>query len=238
MKGSSATRVSICRAWGVGLLLSALVLMAGCAQVPQESVELSNTVGRDLEELHRAHRAMVNLHFDEQVQRVNEFIDQTYRPAFIEQFAKEFGLADNVEVIVASDPDKLLPVMTRFVQVATQRIEKKRRELLEPIQAQRQEVLTALEDSYRKVQSAQAVVTGHLASVRKVREMQTEALAEAGLEDLPQRVSSATARVSGGVDDLVERGRDIEGKTEDIVARIQELDSAMDSAKKKITGTD
>lgn len=213
----------------------ALVLLAACAAVPRESVELANTVGRDLEAVHDAHLALVELHFDEAEAEVDRFIDETYRPAFIAEFARELRLPERVAAITAADPDKLQPMLARFVTIATERVEAKRAELVEPIRAQRRQVLAEVEQAYRRIVSAHAIVTGHLASVRDVQELQGEALARAGLEGLPQRIADTTARVSRGVDEVVRRGREVDARIADVGERVRELDAAIDAARASIS---
>lgn len=219
------------------LLLGAVVL-AGCPSVPKESVELSNTVGRDLEEIHRSHLALAKLQFDEQIERANKFIDDTYRPAFIGEFAREFRLADRVQLIVENDPEKLLPILTRFVSVANERIEDKRTRLVEPIRAQRDRVIESIDTAYRQIQSAQAVVTGHLASIRDVREMQNEMLAETGLDGLPDRISKATARVSNGVSRVVAEGERLDRDAENAGEKIRELEKSIEAFRKSLAATE
>lgn len=210
------------------LLAILLAGVAACATVPDESVELSNTVGRDLEEVHRAHRALADLHFSRIEQDINRFIDETYRPAFIRNFAEEFKLDVKVTQVVDRDPDKLLPLLTRFVEVANSRIEAKRAELLDPIQTQKKLVISEIDAAHRQIQAAQAVVTGHLASVRKVREVQNEALAKSGLDDLTTKIATATADVSDRVAGFVEKGHQIETQADSAAVRIQELDAKID----------
>lgn len=210
----------------VAMLLGTVVL-SGCSSVPGESVELANTVGRDLEEIHRSHLALAELHFNEQIDRADRFIDESYRPAYIAEFAREFRLDERVELIVEQDPEKLLPVLTRFVQVANERIEAKRAELVGPIRAQRDNVLAEINSAYRQVQSAQAVVTGHLASIRDVREVQNDMLAEVGLEGLPDRIARNTARVSRGVSTVVAAGERLDRQAGDAAGKIRELDQSI-----------
>jgi hypothetical protein len=61
-----------------------------------------------------------------------------------------------------------LDVMGVFVEEVVADIEDFRSSLLKPVRAQRVEVQTAIETAYRRIQDAQAIVTGHLASVRRV----------------------------------------------------------------------
>jgi len=222
----------------VVLLLAGLVGVTGCVSVPDESVALSNTVGRDIEEMHRAHRALAELHFGRIEQDINHFVDETYRPAFIRKFAEEFDLNGKVAQVLERDTDKLLPVLARFVEVATSRVEDKRASLLGPVQAQRRAVIADIDEAYRQIQSAQAVVTGHLASVRKVREVQNEALAKAGLGDLRQRIATTTAGISEDIAGLVEKGRQVEDRIDSAADRIAELDERIEAFRTSVSKSD
>jgi len=189
------------------LLSSALALAAGCASIPKESVELSVTVGRDLAALHVAHVALVKQYFDRMEGDVNAFVDTQYRPYSIEKNMKDFDLVGRITATRTKGAPDALEVMQVFVEELTADIEDQRRTLLAPIRAQRQEVLTSLEEAYRRLQDAQAVLTAHLASVRKVREAQDEALAAAGLKDLQERVIDATAALSDRIAGALSRAR-------------------------------
>lgn len=207
-----------------------LFFTAACDLVPKEAVELSNTVGRDLEEVHRAHIALAELHFGQIKERANTFIDEVYRPAFIAKFAEEAKLADAVRDTVANNPEELLAGLTQFVQVGTERVEKKRRELLGPIEQQEAAVIRKINEAHRQIQAAQAIVTGHLASVRKVREVQNEILAGVGLKGLREEIATTTARVSGTVDGLVVKGKAISGKVDNAENVIREFDAKISEA--------
>ncbi len=219
---------------GIIAILLGFLALTGCQSVPGESVELANTVGRDLEEIHRSHLALAELHFNQQIHRANRFIDETYRPAYIEEFARQFRLAERVELIVDQDPEKLLPVLTRFVKVANERIEEKRARLIDPIRGQRDAVIGELNTAYRQVQSAQAVVTGHLASIRDVREVQNEMLAGIGLEGLPDHIAAKTARVSEGVSAMIAEGEKLDQKAGDAVGKIRKLEQSIDAFRESI----
>lgn len=219
---------------GVIVFLLCTLALAGCQSVPNESVELANTVGRDLEEIHRTHLALAELHFNQQIDRANEFIDETYRPAYIEEFAREFRLGKKVETIVDRDPEKLLPVLTRFVKVANERIEAKRATLVDPIRAQRNAVIAEINTAYRQVHAAQAVVTGHLASIRDVREVQNEMLAGIGLDGLPDRIATTTARVSEGVSTMIAEGERLDQEAVNAVEKIQKLEQTIEAFRESL----
>lgn len=74
---------------------------------------------------------------------VNKFIDRVYRPAFIEDFATEVQLDETIRRVVESTPGELLPGVTAFVRIALERIEEKRRELMQPILTLKSQLDTA-----------------------------------------------------------------------------------------------
>ena len=211
-----------------------LFLVSACDLVPKEAVELSNTVGKDLVEMHRAHRALAELHFGKSKMEVNRFIDEQYRPAFIAKFASEFQLDKKVKLAMNTAPDELLGGLTVFVRIAHERIEKKRQELLGPIAMQENEVLRVIDVSHRQIQSAHAIVTGHLASVRKVREVQNELLANVGLEGARKKIASVSANVSNKVNELTILGQEIDRKIDDINAQRMKAKQAILTAKETL----
>lgn len=215
----------------IGKLLVVLVAfsLASCDVVPKETIELSNTVGRDLEEVHRAHRSLAELHFSDIERNINRFIDETYRPAFIKVFASEYDLNKRIEDL-KDEPNKLLSVLTGFVQVATQRVEKKRSELINPIQEQKKLVISEIDAAHRQIQAAQAVVTRHLASVRKVRNVQNELLARVGLKSVGEKV----AEVSQKVGEFVTKGKEIDGKFGNAAEQIAGFDTEIKKLKAAI----
>jgi prefoldin subunit 5 len=217
------------------LSVAFLVVLTGCTTVPKEAVELSNTVGRDLDEMHRSHRALAELHFNQLINEVNVFVDGTYRPAFIAEFAAEFELDDKVAMILRQDPEKLLPVMTRFMTIATERIEKKRSQLLEPIETQRREVLSSIDMAYGQIQSAQSMLTAHLASISKAHEAQDEMLAEVGLGDVRERIAAKTSEVSDAVKIIVSKGKEIDSGIDTAKDKIEKLDAAIAEAREKLS---
>ncbi len=210
------------------------VAFTACDTSTREMLELSNTVGRDLEEVHRAHRELAQLHFAKIETDINHFIDETYRREFIKAFAKEFKLASKIRKIIKSDPDSLLPVMTQFVQVATERIEKKRKEILTPVAEQQRRVIAEIDAAHHQIQAAHAVVVGHLASVRNVRDTQNEILAQVGLENVREKIIVTTANISNRIAEFVAKGREINTTLQDAAEKVKEIDEKIEALKAEL----
>lgn len=211
----------------LALLLLLPVGLAACASVPPQTVELSNTMGRDLSELERSHRDLARLYFRTIKDDVNRFIDEVYAPAFIEKFAVEAKLETKVAQTLRDKPEELLPGLTQFVNKAYERIEKKRRELLDPIEAQEAQVMAAIVESHRRVQAGNSTVAAYLASLVKVRETQNRLLAEVGLEGLPEKVGQMTAAVSDKIAELTALGQDTSAGIDAFDAKIKDIKDAL-----------
>lgn len=207
--------------------------MSACATIPKETIELSNTVGRDLEEVHRSHRALASLLFDIMEKDVNKFINEIYAPAYIKKFATEYKLDDKVKGIVATAPNNLLPVLVRFVEKSNETIENKRAELLNQIKAQSNQVINDIDTSYRQLQAAQALIAGHLASVMKVHDAQNEMLKNVGLEGMREKLAENTEKVSNRISSLINEAEKAEGKMDKVEEVLLKIKESINSIKPK-----
>jgi hypothetical protein len=219
-------------------LFSFVLTIGACATIPEETVELSNTVGRDLEEVHRSHRALAALLFDSMERDVNRFIREIYAPAYIKAFAMDYRLDDKVKGIVANAPNNLLPVLVRFVEKCNEIIENKRGELLSQIKAQRDQVIDDIDASYRQLQAAQALIAGHLASVRKVHDAQNEGLRNAGLEGMRERLAENTGEVSNRIGDLIDEAEKADGELDKVEGILLKIKETINSIKPKEESND
>lgn len=130
-----------------------MFFLSACAQVPKESVELSVTVGRDLAEVHRAHRELAIEYFDCVKKDINEFIDEVYRPYMIQKTMADFRLLQRIQrAVERGDETRAFNIMKLFVSLLSEQIENYRKELLQNISKQESEVLLAIDDSYQKIQ--------------------------------------------------------------------------------------
>jgi hypothetical protein len=212
------------------VVASLMTLVQGCATVPKEAVDLSATVGRDLEAVHRAHVALLNGYFDRMEGDINAFVDSQYRPYCIERNMEDFGLIQKLKAQVPGvDP---LDVMEVFVEEVVADIEDFRTTLLDPVRAQRSDVHGAIEEAYRRMQDAQAVVTGHLASVRRVHDLHDEMLAKADMEGLRDTFVNTTVKASESIAKLTERTRFTSGKLDDFRKKLDELKKTTGSIRK------
>ncbi len=198
----------------------------GCARVPSEAVELSVTVGRDLAELHRANRELAVRYFARMHQDVDEFVDDIYRPFVIRFTMEQLDLVAEIQRAARGEGElDPLDVMEIYAEEVLDRIAGFRDSMLAPIVSQERAVLDAIDVAYQRVQNASAVVTGHLASVRKVHDAQAEFLASFGLTDLRQQVSTAVAGLSDDLLEVLARGRGLQQRLDESPQRAGEIEA-------------
>ena len=226
--------------------LALAVGLAGCADIPEEAVTLSVTVGRDLGEVHRSHKALAERYFGRIRKDVNAFIDETYAPFIVERVLtveKTVTKPDGTKLtipavwkVLSAEVEKpgggaIVQRMTDTVKKLTDQIEKKRAEYLSPIEEQEIEVMRSIDDAYAKIQNAHAVVTGHLASIRKVQQAQEELLGAVGLKDVRRKVIDTAANLSDKIADITEKARRGEQAIDNAVADVKD---AITTAKQTI----
>ena len=191
--------------------------VTGCAQVPPQSVELSSTLGRDLQDVQRSHRKAIDLLFDRDVERVNRYIDQEVIPTYVNIVIGKMGptLAADLSKALAptateADKIKSYEEMRKVVQGISARVERERRALLEPIEEARKARLQELDMAYAQMQQANSVLTAHLASVTKVNNVQDELLAKAGLKDFREKAGETALATDKQVANALATAKDVD----------------------------
>lgn len=207
------------------IMLPTMLFLAalGCAQVPREAVELSTTVGRDLSQAHDAHRELAILLFDRMEGDINQFVDDVYAPYQIRKLLEEefndvqkgssntlFSALD----LALKSPDSaaqtsVVDAMEVFVKIVKEEIEAYRKELLEPVWQQKQNVLSKIENNYLQIHYANSIVTGHLASVVKVHDAQERILGQFGVENFRETVGKDLVNASKKISKLTAKGPEL-----------------------------
>lgn len=194
--------------------------LIGCAQVPRESVELSTTVGRDIEKVHKAHVQTIKILYSRMKDDVNRFIDEVYTPYAIKTSVQKDrarmknGQLSYIEIIssglvesAAEEQQKeALGAMELLVKQVNTSVVRERKKLLFPLNEQETLLLNAVNRSYLSIHQANSIVTGHLASVVKVHDAQNEVLNEIGIEaDINSFVAENLANTSKEISDLLSK---------------------------------
>ena len=204
---------------------AALVVAVGCASTPQESVELSMTMGEDLGALERAHLALVDRHFDTLEAEVDRLIDETYAPFIIEYSVDGFDLAGRLE---ETEPEMQAQLLALFVEGVQGEIESYRAELVQPIRRQRAELTANIRASYALLHYSNAALTGYLRSVYEVEQERMALMRAAGLERIEEASDATLAALGAAVREGTRRAQEVERSAGAIGQEIERLRDALE----------
>jgi hypothetical protein len=209
----------------------------GCASVPKEVVELSYTVGDDLNAVHVSYRQLVKDYFGNLRKQVEDFMDNRWTPGYLKRFIDKTGLSQKVQDFT---PEQVLVYLQKWVQVAMNQIQKKKNELLAPINNDEKELLADVDESFARLTYANAVITGNLNSIRKIKEVEDQVLSALHLKGLRDKITDGMAKASKKTKtaiELLEKGEEmvdsIDEQKKEIVKKAEELVTDKKEGEKK-----
>jgi len=125
------------------LPLILIFFLAACAKIPVQSIVLADAIKEEGLRMHKINLAMINNIFDSKKKDVNEFIENTYTPAYLENFKK------------------ILPVTTDYkkefndiFQAALPEINLAKDSLLNALEDQRKKIINKLNEDYKVFENA------------------------------------------------------------------------------------
>ena len=117
-----------------------------------------------------------------------------------------------------ADKNHVYNEMRKVVLSITSRVEKRKVELLNPIESSRKLSLQELDMTYAQMQRANSVLTAHLSSVAKVHTVQDELISKAGLKDFRLKVGTAALSIDKDVESALKNAKSVEEAIEKIKA--------------------
>jgi len=227
-------------------LLLITFLISSCISIPKETIELSKAVGSDLKVLHTSHRNVVTIYYQKIKDNINTFIKGVYAPYVINfVLKKELSsfksgqesifktLNDAAQNNTVSATEKATTDMQDFLSAANRQIKKKTDELLNPITTQETELLLKIDQAYQNTMYANSTITAYLSSIRKVKATQQEALSMIGLQGIDSLVTSKLLQLSVGVEQAIQKGKEIDTKSENALLQIKEITDKIKKLTKK-----
>jgi len=199
--------------------------VAGCAHVPPEAVKLSYQIGQDLPRLHESYDSLVHQRFEDFRARRKAYLDEVWTPDFLPRWIEKGRLVDvaNGTVVWSFDTasfvrptpgqerSQLLSTISEWSAQAVGKVEKKRKELLDPLDQDEKELRRQVQEAFTRVVQANAYITAHLQSLRDVEEAQDEALKALGIKDLRDSINGALAKASDEAADGLDKVRKADG---------------------------
>ncbi|MCP4582661.1 MAG: hypothetical protein GY839_13710 [candidate division Zixibacteria bacterium] len=193
------------------LLKSIIVIITisliGCASIPKEVVELSYTMGQDLNAVHLSYKGLIKTHFDGLRKQAEDFVENEWTPLYLKKFIEKGKLVDK-----AKDPDPTIVLIgvKLWAEEAISKIEQQRKKLIEPINDDESELNKSVDEVFAQLITANATITAHLNSIRKVKEVQDEALAALKLKDLRDKINNGLITASDKADEAIEKSKTID----------------------------
>jgi hypothetical protein len=197
------------------------IVLIGCSTVPPEAVELSYLMGSDIEALQTSYRQLIQNHFKAIRDRWNTYVDSVWKPRFLKIYIREGELIDDAKV---ADTDEGFLGVKIWVEEAERQIVLYRRAILDPIDAQEAALKKSVDDAFGRVIRANAIITAHLTSVRKVQEFQDEVLEELKVKGLRDDINKQLVQASN----LVQKGIDVTDEAKGKAKSAQEFKKVLE----------
>lgn len=210
------------------ILLFGLALTS-CAEVPKEATQLSQVIGQDITSMKSSHQQLVRELFRQLKKNREDYIQNEWTPDFLQQFIKEGRLKDiaNGRIVWSAElngfrapnPDKAETELHESIQTwaeeTTYQIQKKRSELLTPLEEQETLLLGDLDQAYNQMINANSEVTAYLRSLADIQDFQNEVLDIIGVREfrdkVNQRIQQASILADKGLDEIKEIDRQLQG---------------------------
>lgn len=190
--------------------LAVTALLSSCANVPKEVVELSYAVGQDMTALRTSYRTLIRQHYKALRAERQQYLDREWKPVFVRAWIADGHLVQmasgkeaysaSADAFVRPTPGKeeaeLLDGVSGWAEDAVDMIEKKRRELMAPLDQEERELDSVVDDAFQRIMLGNAMITAHLNSLRKVQEVQDEFLKALNLNDLRVTINETLASAS------------------------------------------
>jgi hypothetical protein len=178
---------------------AAVIGLGGCATIPNEAPELSTELGVRLSALEAAHVRLLEEFFAEKRRRVDEFVQEVWVPIFAQEFFADPEI-ENVwsQVVRSSDPRDRVEFIVRVGPRLQSKINQKRVELIQPLDALEDAVRKKLKTEYDHARAINNTLTAFLHSAAKVDENRRRYLEMVGIADqaLDEFVSETDRAVS------------------------------------------
>jgi hypothetical protein len=202
-----------------------MILLDGCATVPQETVELSYVMEENITALKTSYITLINNHFDLLEKVRIAYLENEWIPGFVEEWVADGRLLDiaSGEVVWSDErndftqPERgmeiqgLLSSTISWARAAVEIIDEKRQDLIKPLKDKRKELLIVVEEGFDLLLRSNVAITAHLNSIRKVQEFQNKTFDALKIGDLKKEIDRRLLDISTYADQGLEAIRKADG---------------------------
>lgn len=211
------------------IVFISIVGLTACVSVPKESVKLSESLGKSIQETQRTHLALLKSFFEEKRDRVDLFVNEVWLPEFSRNFYNIPAVQNKWDEVCASNDaqEKREFVVTLGIKIQEE-INEKRAELIAPLDEAEIFLEEELLVHYSKLQVSNTILTNYLASAAKVKNTQVEILNMLGVNEKEYRNTldaaySFMGEINRNVDILEEGEEETQNYLDKINALIKQL---------------
>lgn len=222
----------LCAKIAVGVVM---VLLAGCATIPPEAPELSTELGNRINAIQDANLTLLHRFFDLKRGDVDRFIQNEWVPTFAEEIFSDPKMKTTWDTIVKeNNPADRLKFLVITGPKLQEQINKKRTELISPLDDLERRIEQEIRDEYEQARSINNSITSFLLSASKVAENRNRYLEMAGVTDA--KVGQTIDKVNDAVGDLLSTGKEAKNKitkAEEYLTKLREIRDSLKSNKKE-----
>jgi hypothetical protein len=218
-------------------LIFLLIGIVGCASVPKEIVELSYRTGEDLTALHESYDNLIGMFFEKMRAERVSYLNDIWYPRFLENWMERGQLVSVAkgEVIWSDEQEKLIPTppntdpkeafhtLRDWVDYALYAYDVKEEALLKPLNDEELALRRDVQMAFLRMMRANAIITTHLNSIRKVQEVENEALEALYIKDLRNRIDSTLVNISEKAAKELNKIRRIDESVDNLDEQIKSL---------------
>ncbi len=206
----------------VVVMIVTLASLTGCASIPQEAPELSSELGKRIAAIEESHIALLRRFMDEKRKQVDQFVKTEWTPKFAENYFKQPNVNKAWdETVKGNNPNDRLMLLTLVGPKLQEEINKKRLELIKPLDEIEKDIERRLRDEYRQAQAMNNSITSFLASAAKVAENRDRLLRAVGIEDA--KIKKAISDADVAVQKLTDQTSESAGRFEEFKKSINEV---------------
>ncbi len=217
------------------------LVIYGCATVPKEVVELSYRTGEDIAALYESYDKLIHDYFEIMQDERTAYLNDIWFPKFLKNWMKggELVAVARGEKIWSEEKEELiqpsssmssndksretLNTIRDWVDYALYAYEVKEEMLLKPLEDDEKALRNDVKEAFQRVIRANATITAHLNSIRKVHEVQDEALEALNLKGLRDNINDvlikASEKAASGLDEV----QKADGKIDNFYEQIKSL---------------
>ncbi|MFA0412746.1 hypothetical protein AB4520_02915 [Vibrio renipiscarius] len=217
------------------ITLTMCTLLSACAAtVPKEVVELSYQMEKDMSQVEEAYVTLVRQHVSMLKKQREDYLYREWVPVMLEDWIQTGQLIEMAQGTVVYDesmggfktvtqPDRLsqLSSITEWALAASEEIEAKKRELIQPLEKAEQKLIADIHLSFNLLIQGNQTITAHLNSIREVQDVQNKLLERAGWDGLRDNINQQLSELSEQAVTGLDEVRKLDSKTQKQLEKLQ-----------------